>query len=158
MIIKQIKTTKMKLLYTTLLLMILTVNFGYAQVLCEECEECEGEAEGEGEAEAEAEADYTFEIGEAEGTEELTFEEADLLGEVAGEVAGEAAEEIGVEVALDVVMGMAALDEIPVVGEVLAVVEVLALVGIGLYELFSSVDDEFKQEHELALAKARAGK
>lgn len=137
---------------------VFPVTIVNAQNFCEECEQCEEEEEEEGVESEEGleeaeEPDELVSLGE-EGSE-ITLEESDLIGtevgeeagEVIGEEAGEVAGEVVAEVLPEVVAGFAAADAIPIVGEVLAVVEAIALIGFAIYELFHSEQDA--EEHRI---------
>lgn len=133
------------------LIMILSINLAWSQVLCEECECEEENIEG-----VEAADEPEFEFGIEGG--DIALDEADLLGEEAVDVAADVAADIVADVAIDIsleAIGSTILNAIPFVGQVLAALGAAALAGYELYKLFMDTSAK-RRSHELAAAAHRA--
>ena len=149
-----------------------------AQTICEECEQCE---EGEEEAGEEIGEETGEEIGEETGEEigeeigeetenitaeigeegaEISLEEADMIGTEFVEVGTEFVEvgaEAGIEMGTDSAAFLA-VDAIPIIGEIVAVIEALALFAYGLYELIEGpklAEEHREHMRELELQKEK---
>ena len=149
-----------------------------AQTICEECEQCE---EGEEEAGEEIGEETGEEIGEETGEEigeeigeetenitaeigeegaEISLEEADIIGTEFVEVGTEFVEvgaEAGIEMGTDSAAFLA-VDAIPIIGEIVAVIEALALFAYGLYELIEGpklAEEHREHMRELELQKEK---
>lgn len=149
----------MKKLFVSLFFLF-AINIGWSQVICEKCD-CEEEEIENAEGEGTDEVDYTFKI-DAEGEENFVLDEVDILGEevaegvgegIAEEAVAEVAEEVVVEVATEAIsegVAIALINAIPVVGQIIEVVGILALAGYELYKLFQDTDEK-RREHEIAI-------
>ena len=152
--------TQKKLLFICILLV--NITFGWSQVLCEECSDCKEEEEIENVENTEETEDIDYKLNVGEENEDMFLDEADMLGEELGEeIAEEVAEEVVVDVTSEAVVEVAAiaatsfLDVIPVVGEILQALAIVALSGYFLYELSKDTSAN-RRKHELALVRHRA--
>ncbi len=118
------------------LIMILSINLAWSQVLCEECECEEENIEG-----VEAADEPEFEFGIEGG--DIALDEADLLGEEAVDVAADIVADVAIDISLEAI-GSTILNAILFVGQVLAALGAAALAGYQLYKLF--MDTSAKEE------------
>ena len=129
------KTTVLKIVFVSLLLWC-----NYYKVTAQTCIRTVEESVEE------TTEEISSDIGEEGG--EMILQESDLIGsEVIGEAAAEAAAEVGAEataeIATEVLVGSALLDAIPVAGEVIAVAEAVAFIGLGIYEGIKLIESLF---------------